>query len=350
MNQPMSMYQTILRPALFQLDPEAAHERAVGMISRGLVRVKRFEHPLLRQTFFGTQFQNPLGLAAGFDKNATGINHWHKLGFGFVEVGTITSEGQPGNPKPRLFRLTNDEALINRLGFNNEGAEEISKRIAGSNPKVPLGINIGKSRECPVEEAAKDYASSFRMLHRFGTYFAINVSSPNTPGLRGLQAPGELAELIGAMREVDDKRPLLVKIAPDLEKVDLEAIIRLAHDMNLEGLIATNTTIRRPGLQTHIEEEGGLSGRPLRGLATRFMRDLYVSCDKTKVLIGVGGIMNGDDLFDRIASGAHLCQMYTGWVYGGPKTAVTSLERLVGLMKERGFKSLAELRGSAVVK
>jgi len=318
------------------------------LLKRGLLKVKPVEHPALPQSIFGSPFPNPLGLAAGFDKNATALNHWHQMGFGFVECGTITAKPQPGNPKPRLFRLPKDEALINRLGFNNDGSRAIATRIAESRPQIPLGINLGKSKVTPIEDAAKDYAESYGLVHRFGNYFVINVSSPNTPGLRDLQVRGHLKEIIEALKSVDAERPLLVKVAPDMNFAALDEIIGLVHETGLAGIVATNTTLNRQGLLTKIDEEGGLSGKPLRNVANQFMRHLYVSCDKRVVLIGVGGIMNGDDLYDRIASGAHLCQVYTGWVYGGPQMVPAALLRLVDLMRERNQATLAEVRGSAV--
>lgn len=344
----MGLYDSILKPTLFQFDPERAHETAMGLLKRGILKTKCFTHPALRQTVFGTTFNNPLGLAAGFDKNGIALDHWHQLGFGFVEVGTITAKPQPGNEKPRMFRLPKDEAIINRLGFNNDGARAIAMRIAESMPQIPLGINLGKSKVTPIEDAASDYAASFRLVHRYGNYFVINVSSPNTPGLRELQVRSHLKGIIEEMKAIDAERPILVKVAPDMDFPALDEIIGLIHETGLAGIVATNTTIGRPGLLTKIDESGGLSGKPLRNLATQFIRHLYKSCDKNMILIGVGGIMNGDDLYDRLASGAHLCQTYTGWVYGGPQMVPTALERVVELMKERGQTSLAEVRGSAL--
>lgn len=345
---PMGLYRTIVKPALFQLDPEAAHEGVMRLLRRGLVKAPAFQHPALRQSLFGVTFPNPLGLAAGFDKNCVGLNHWHDLGFGFVECGTITFHAQPGNPKPRLFRLPKDEALINRMGFNNDGARAISTRIASARPRIPLGINLGKSKVTPLEEAASDYAESYRLLHRFGAYFVINVSSPNTPGLRDLQEKSQLREIIGAIKEIDPTRPLFVKVSPDLSTSALDQVIEVAHETGLTGLISTNTTTGRAGVSTLTEEGGGLSGRPLRNLAIQCLRHLYTSCDKSMILIGVGGIMNGDDLFDRIRSGAHLCQIYTGWVYGGTKMVPSSLRRLIELLTQHGYADLAEARGTAL--
>ncbi len=343
----MSLYQSVLKPLLFQFDPEKAHERAMKLLRLGILKVNRFDHPALKQEVFGTVFHNPLGLAAGFDKNAAALEHWHQMGFGFAEIGTVTAQPQPGNEKPRLFRLPQDEALINRMGFNNDGARAIATRVASAQAKIPVGINLGKTKVVPLENAPADYAESYRLLHNFGQYFVINVSSPNTPGLRDLQGTTQLREIIQAMQAVDATRPLLVKLAPDLELAELDDIIALAHDTKLAGIVATNTTLSRNGVSSLTEETGGLSGRPLRIPANKYMRHLYGACDKSMVLIGVGGIMNGDDLFDRIASGATLCQIYTGWVYGGPQMVPTALERLVDLMNERGHGSLAELRGSA---
>lgn len=333
---------------MFGLNPEAAHDFALKAIVRGVARGAKFTDPRLRQLLFGVNFPNPLGLAAGFDKNALAIQRWASFGFGFAEIGTATLKPQPGNPRPRLFRLPEDEGLINRMGFNNDGAVDIARRVGLKPASIPIGVNIGKNKDVPAEEAAKDYAECFRYFRRFGAYTVVNVSSPNTPGLRALQEKGPLLDIIGAIREVDKEKPLFVKIAPDLEPTALQELIQVAHEAKLTGIIATNTTISREHLARPFPEPGGLSGRPLRIRAHLMMRDLYKSCDKDLILIGVGGIMDGKDLYDRIAAGAHLCQAYTGFVYGGPHFAAAVLRDLVRQMEENQIPSLAALRGSAV--
>lgn len=345
----MSLYSSILRPALFQLDAEKAHELAMSMLSKGFLRAREFADPRLRVSTLGTSFPNPLGLAAGFDKNATVLNHWHLLGFGHVECGTITYHAQPGNPRPRLFRLPEERALINRMGFNNIGASAAATNLAASKAQIPVGVNIGKSKITDLSKAAQDYQESFRLLHSFGAYFAINVSSPNTPGLRTLQEKGPLLEIISALREVDAEKPLLVKVAPDLELSALDDLVDVAVSAKLQGIIATNTTISRPGLVNPPDETGGLSGAPLQELSDRFLSHLYKNCPKDMVLIGVGGIMNGEDLYRKLRLGATLCQIYTGWIYGGLHMIPETLRDLCGLMDRDGVKDLAEIRGTLTV-
>ncbi|HMS55363.1 MAG TPA: quinone-dependent dihydroorotate dehydrogenase [Fimbriimonadaceae bacterium] len=342
----MNLYASLVRKLLFRVDAERVHNMALSLISTGLLGAWKFRHRALEQELFGVKFPNPLGLAAGFDKNGTALGHWHHFGFGFVELGTVTALAQPGNPKPRLFRLPDDVALVNRMGFNNHGAEAVASRIRGIHSPIPVGINLGKSKITPLDEAPNDYRTSFRLLREFGAYFVINVSSPNTPGLRDLQERGPLEEIIAAIKQVDPLMPLFVKVAPDLEFSALDEVIDVAHTSNLAGLIATNTTISRDGLRSREVPEGGLSGLPLRDKAQSFMVHLRKSCNPEKVLIGVGGIMNGRDLYDRIAAGAHLCQTYTGWVYGGPNTAPKMLRGLMDHMRAEGVRSLSELRGS----
>ncbi len=329
------------------LDPERAHNLGLGLISRGMVRTRVFEDPSLRQTLFGVDFPNPLGLAAGFDKNATAVSHLHSLGFGFVEVGTITARRQPGNSKPRLFRLPRHRALINRMGFNNDGAPVVAQRLATSKPQIPVGVNLGKSKATELVDAPGDYKCSFEFLRDFGAYFVINVSSPNTPGLRSLQEKGPLLEIINAIRAADEEKPLFVKVAPDLETSALDDVLEVAHEEKLTGLIATNTTTSREGISgRNCGEQGGLSGAPLREKSNQFLSHLYQGSDREMILIGVGGIFSGADLYEKIALGAHLCQVYTGWIYGGPTSVPSMLRQLVELMKRDGLAGLAELRGT----
>jgi len=314
------------------------------LLSRGLVTATKFEDASLRQNLLGAEFLNPIGLAAGFDKNAVGVDHWHRLGFGFVECGTITWHPQPGNPRPRMFRLPDDQALINRMGFNNDGAQVVANRLSVAKPSLRVGVNLGKSKITSLEDAPAEYARSFSLLRARGDYFVINVSSPNTPGLRGLQERAPLLDIIRAIQAVDSTKPLFVKIAPDLEVGALDDVISVVHETRLTGIIATNTTISRNGLQNDPGETGGLSGLPLRTRAMEVLRHLRAHCPPECVLIGVGGIMNGDDAYERLRAGADLIQIYTGWIYAGPNAVPLMLRRIVERMRADGFSSLSDLR------
>lgn len=342
----MSFYTSVLRPLLFLLNPEFVHDVGMALISRGFFRGREYHDPLLEQELFGVRFKNPLGLAAGFDKNAIALDYWGDFGFGFVEVGTITPNAQSGNPRPRLFRLPKDKAVINRMGFNNHGARTVSHRLAGARPTVPFGVNFGKGFETPLEQAAEDYHVAFRQLKNYGAYAVVNISSPNTPGLRSLHDKAPLIEILQAMRDVDASKPLFIKVSPDLGPGALDEVVEVALAERATGLIATNTTVLRTGLHEDPHEVGGLSGAPLREPSTRVLAHLHRAAGDRLVLIGVGGIFDGQDLYDKIAAGAHLCQVYTGWIYEGPSMAAKVLEELVGLMRVNGFSSLAELRGS----
>jgi dihydroorotate dehydrogenase len=325
------------------------HNFALTLAEKGLIKEHHdANYAALEQELMGIRFKNPLGLAAGFDKNATALSHWSAAGFGFVEIGTVTYHPQPGNPKPRMFRLSADGALINRLGFNNDGAKAVAQNIANARTELPFGVNIGKSMKTPLENAAQDYTASYQLLSGHGAYVTVNVSSPNTPGLRSLQEKEKLTEIIGAMQEVDRRTPLFVKVAPDLETSALDEVIEVAHDMRVAGLIATNTTIRRDGLTTATTEAGGLSGKPLKELSNLVLSYLYKNCDPDKILIGVGGIFSGADMFEKISLGAHLCQVYTGWVYGGPNMVPQALEELSLLVHREGLHNIAELRGTGL--
>jgi len=320
----------------------------MSLLERGLIRAAPFADSRLEQTLFGVRFPNPIGLAAGFDKNARALPHWGSLGFGFVECGTITWHGQPGNDKPRMFRIPEEKALINRLGFNNEGASALAGRLKASSSKIPVGINLGKSKITPVNEAAKDYQDSFRALHTYGDYFVVNVSSPNTPGLRSLQEKSALTEILIAMREVDATRPVFVKVAPDLELSALDEVMEVAVECNLTGLIATNTTISRSMLKEDPGQTGGLSGAPLRARSNEVLAHLARQAPPNMILIGVGGISSADDVYEKICLGAHLCQLYTGWIYGGPSMIPRLCEDLANRMEGEGVKDLSEIRGTGL--
>lgn len=322
----MNFYRHILRPALFRLDPERAHNLALRLIART-------PPPLLRAFFpaaprderptsvLGISFPNRVGLAAGMDKDAEALRGWEALGFGFVEIGTVTALAQPGNPKPRAFRYPSQQALINRMGFNNAGAPALAARLArlrdsGRWPHIPIGINIGKSKVTPLEEAASDYLSSLRALRSFGDYFVVNVSSPNTPGLRDLQNVRLLRGILETLRPEIPERPLLVKIAPDLRDEEALEIAALAESLGLDGLIATNTTLDHSALPPERDQAGGLSGAPLRGRADALTRTL-VAATRLPV-IASGGIMAPEDAASRFAGGARLVQILTGFIYQGP--------------------------------
>lgn len=322
----MGLYEALVRPALFSLEPEKAHNLGLWAISKGFVSGRL--GPSEPCTVFGVSFPNPVGLAAGFDKNGEALDHWKKLGFGFIEVGTVTRHAQPGNPKPRLFRLKSDLAIINRMGFNNHGADALASRLERSHPGIPVGVNIGKSKITPIEEAASDYQYSFRRLAHLADYVVVNVSSPNTPGLRGLQDREPLTEIMAGLREIDPDKPLFVKIAPDLDEAGLDDVLSVVENCNLTGIVATNTTLSREGLAQNSSESGGLSGRPLTNRAQQVLTHLR-SRSSDIVLIGVGGITDPVTARDRLAAGANLIQVYTGWVFGGPSFVAEIVEGLV---------------------
>ncbi|MBM5807498.1 MAG: quinone-dependent dihydroorotate dehydrogenase [Cyanobacteria bacterium M_surface_10_m2_179] len=317
----------------------------------------------LEQTLFGCRFRNPVGLAAGFDKNAVAAGIWHLFGFGFAEVGTVTWHAQPGNPKPRLFRLAAERAALNRMGFNNNGALAARRTLerqalppAGQRPAV-LGINLGKSKITPLEQAPDDYASSLELLAPLADYAVINVSSPNTPGLRELQDDAQLRRLVERLRRLPACPPLLVKIAPDLEDEAIDAIARLAYEEGLAGVIAVNTSLNRLGLEqrpiaqtgrTLAEEAGGLSGAPLRARALEVLRRLRAVAGPGLPLIGVGGIDSPEAAWERISAGASLIQLYTGWIYEGPQLVPAILEGLGQQLDRHGFRSIGEAVGSGV--
>ena len=320
----MSLYTALARPLLFCLPAETAHE--VSMLLLGMAAAvlgRSVPAPAGRPVeCFGLRFPNAVGLAAGMDKNATALPAWPLMGFGFVEIGTVTARAQPGNAKPRVFRLPRQRALINRLGFNNEGAAAVAERLArwkasGRWPRVPVGINLGKSRVTPLEHAADDYAESFRLLRGHGDYFAVNVSSPNTPGLRELQAADHLRGILRALRKENPSgRPILVKIAPDLAGEDIDGIVSAGEEEGAAGWIATNTTIDHSSVPAGCDEEGGLSGDPLRERATRVVR--RVAARAARPVIGVGGVSDAGSAREKLSAGAALVQLYTGLVYGGP--------------------------------
>lgn len=315
----------------------------------------------LEQNLFGLKFPNPLGLAAGFDKDGVAANIWPSLGFGFAELGTVTFHPQPGNPRPRLFRLPLDKAALNRMGFNNSGAAAMAARLSLEKQKlrlIPIGINLGKSKVTPLEAAAQDYLDSFRLLKDLGDYFVVNVSSPNTPGLRSLQDAAMLSAILELLQtENTSQKPIFVKIAPDLEWEAIADIITLAKTYQLAGIIATNTTISRDKLKTQVIEQtgkspqseaGGISGEPLRDRSTEVIRFIWQQTQGQIPIIGVGGIFSPDDAWEKIIAGASLIQVYTGWIYEGPLMVSRILKGLLSHLEQSGLNSISEAVGLEV--
>ncbi len=381
-------YRTFLRPALFAQDSEDIHNRTLGALGwasrhESLCDALASFHtaPELPVEAFGLRFPNPIGLAAGMDKHAAAVPVWPALGFGFSELGGVTWHAQPGNPAPRMFRAVADEALINRMGFNNPGAAVLAAKLAswqalGRWPNHPVGINLGKSKITPLESAAEDYANSLRLLWPHADFFVVNVSSPNTPNLRQLQDKSALDEILAALQQVNmekaveaaadtasshlsprtshfppSPKPILVKVAPDLSFEALDEILELVGPRNLAGIVATNTTIARPAsndtlAQRAYAETGGLSGKPLRTRSTEVIRHLHRQTKGALPIIGVGGIFNAADAWEKIIAGATFVQVYTGLVYEGPGIAREIVTGLRDRLAQAGFSSLAQAVGS----
>ncbi|REJ34735.1 MAG: dihydroorotate dehydrogenase (quinone) [Bacillota bacterium] len=358
------MVYGLVRPMLFRMDPEQAHERVRGLqeaveagraLRQALARRFTVDHPALQVEAFGLRFPNPVGLAAGFDKDARAPRALAALGFGFIEVGTVTPRPQPGNPRPRLFRLPADEALINRMGFNNEGAAAAAARLGRAHPvPVPVGVNIGRNRATPNERAAEDYLECLRVLFPHAAYAVINVSSPNTPELRDLQAAAALGRLLAAVqaenRALSRKHgraplPVLVKIAPDLDREGLAAVVDAAATHGAAGIIAVNTTVNRSGLRRPAHEAGGLSGRPLAARALRITAAVHRLTGGRLPVIGVGGIFSARDAYERIRAGATLVQVYTALIYRGPGLARRINRGLVQLLERDGLGRITEAVG-----
>jgi len=321
-------YERFVRPLLFALDPETAHHLSISLLRIAsdvdllLRALKLFQPAAKPKTVFGLKFPNPIGLAAGFDKNGVAVPAWAALGFGFIEIGTVTARPQPGNPKPRIFRYAEQQALINYLGFNNDGADIVSNRLrqvreSGRWPKVPVGINIGKSKTTPLDQAPADYLHSFRRLNKFADYIVLNVSSPNTPGLRWLQERESLSILLrGIGAENRTGKPILVKIAPDLSSEQLEEIIATCEENRVAAIIATNTTLDHSSIPPARDQIGGLSGAPLREKSTALVR--AITKRSTIPVIASGGILDAESACEKIEAGAQLLQIYTGYIYRGP--------------------------------
>ena len=351
------MYRA-LRWVFFRVPPERIHTWVFALlrVATGLGVSRRLlaawlapSDPVLETTVFGVTFPGPVGLAAGFDKNGSGINAWGPLGFGYAEVGTVTAQAQPGNPAPRLFRLPQDRALLNRMGFNNHGAGELAIKLTRSRSTVPIGVNIGKTKITPPERAVDDYAESARLCGPLADFVVVNVSSPNTPGLRDLQAVASLRPILAAVRAQTTK-PVLVKIAPDLSDDDVDEIADLAVELGLAGIVATNTTISREGLLTPGVDElgaGGVSGPPVAARSLEVLRRLHKRGGGQLVLIRVGGIETAGDGWERITARASLVQGYTGFIYSGGLWAKHIHDGVAARLKAGGFASLADAVGSA---
>jgi dihydroorotate dehydrogenase len=372
----LDIYQLALRPLLFSVlkaDPEAVHKQSLALLhaidstpTSPLTKLAKASfqqyfcraQPQLAQSLFGLNFANPVGLAAGFDKDGIAAGMWQYLGFGFAELGTVTYHPQPGNEPPRLFRLPQDRAALNRMGFNNLGSAAMAAALQQRSQQdfsIPIGINLGKSKITPLEAAATDYLGSFQRLKDLGDYFVINVSSPNTPNLRDLQAIAPLRIIFDTLQQENQgRKPILIKIAPDLAWEDIAAVVELSQTYQLAGIIATNTTIDRSQLTTKIvaatgkkvtEEAGGISGAPVRQKSTEVIRFIHQQTGGSLPIIGVGGIFTADDAWEKITAGASLIQVYTGWTYNGPWMVDRILTGLLAKLESRGLASISAAVG-----
>lgn len=349
------LWRKIIRPILFTLDAERAHELGVTVLSTGVTQylANRSEpSETLSIERFGLRFSSPIGIAAGFDKNGCVVNEIANLGFGFVEVGTVTLNPQPGNPKPRLFRLPDDSALINRLGFNNDGAKVVAERLRNLKRRCVVGVNIGKNKDVDNSDAISNYLGAFDLVQSVADYITVNVSSPNTPNLRELQNVDSLRELLASLQHRNQelgRKPLLIKIAPDLSSMEIDSIVDLCVELQIDGIIATNTTVSRENLKTRNVEQfgdGGLSGRPLSDRSNSVIRRIFERSKGELPVIGVGGIFSADDVLAKIRAGASLVQVYTGFAYGGPDFAAKLNSDLEQLLAAEGFDTLDRAVGS----
>ncbi|MFS0722896.1 quinone-dependent dihydroorotate dehydrogenase [Paenibacillus sp. 1P07SE] len=362
------LYSKIAKPALFRMDPEKAHHLVIdglhsagkvpGMLSLLQSMYGMEPVPELAMDLFGLRFPLPVGLAAGLDKNAKSVDGFSSIGFGFAEVGTVTPKPQAGNELPRLFRLPPDDALINRMGFNNDGTEAMRLSLSRRRVKtIPIAINIGKNKATPNEQAHEDYMACIRVLYEYGDFFVVNISSPNTPDLRALQHGDELKTLLDSVRrEMDAQgarrgetpKPVLVKIAPDMTAEQLEYTVDTIHKSGISGIIATNTTLSREGLtHPHAAEAGGLSGRPVTAMSTAVIRSVYSQTGGQLPIIGAGGIFDSDDAYDKICAGASLVEIYTALIYKGPEILRELNRGLLERLRRDGFTRLTEAVGSA---
>ncbi len=352
-------FYKLIKPAFFHLYPEDSHEISLNLLKLAdqipggsLFLKKQFSYnsEKLKCVVNGIQFENPLGMAAGFDKTGEYFPYLEKVGFGFAEVGTITGEGQSGNPKPRIFRYQEIGALINRMGFNNLGSDATFEILANRSRRIPLGINIGKTKNVPIENALGDYVKSYKKLYSMCDYIAINISSPNTPGLRSLQQKEELSELMsGLKKELGGKFPIptFIKFAPDLTDSQFEELLDVVLDAGVQGIILTNTTLDKSSLSGVPIEEGGLSGKPVREKSTHLIRLARQKLKKRISIIGVGGIDSGESALEKILAGADLIQIYTGYIFQGPALPKNILAYLDDYMKKNGVKNISEIVGAS---
>src|SRR5262245_247155 len=365
-----SLYKSLIRPLLFRKDPESSHEMILALLARSEFLYGTFEDCFkveddrLVAKLGSLTFPNPVGLAGGFDKNALAPKMISSFGFGFMEIGAVTAQGQPGNPKPRLYRLQEDDALINRLGFNNEGAYAIALRLdrlraRGAYPRIPLGINIGRTKIVETKDAVTDFLACFEKTFPHGDFFTLNVSSPNTPNLRDLQEKSLLRDLLAAVQEKNcqlarrgnsNPKPVFVKIAPDMDFSQVDEIVEVVGSVKLAGIVATNATaFMRENLKSrHGPEPGGLSGRPITAMVTSFIAHIYKTTRGRLPIIGVGGIFNAHDAYDKIKAGANAVQIYTGWVYEGPGAVKRINQGLLALLERDGLKHISEAVGAGV--
>lgn len=356
------MIYPLLKNILFQLNPESAHNLGVlgiksifktPLVGSIFSSKLRYESSALKQTIMGIDFDNPVGLAAGFDKHCSFFQHFHSLGFGFGEVGTITPIAQSGNEKPRLFRDPKNLAILNRMGFNNGGLEHCQKILAQTQHlKTPIAINIGKNKITPNEEANQDYQKLIEGLSEYASFFVVNISSPNTPGLRNLQAKDELKKLLEPIMETNTKKlnkPIALKIAPDITEEEAQDIVDVVFDVGISCIVATNTTIDKSNVSNHLKDEaGGVSGKPVQSQSDQVLRWIAQKVDQKIPIIGVGGIFNAEDAYRKIKLGANLVEVYTGWIYEGPymvKRINTGLEQA---LKRDGFKNISEAVGASL--
>ncbi|MDO5031576.1 quinone-dependent dihydroorotate dehydrogenase [Corynebacterium sp.] len=353
-------YQLALR-GMFRLDPERIHGiinqglhvvQSIGPLNRAMAKVIAVNDPVLEQTVFGVTFPRPLGLAAGFDKNAAAADAWTAVGFGYAELGTITPRPQPGNPAPRLFRLKADKGILNRMGFNNEGAEHAARNLRKRRYSDVIGINIGKNKVTEADHAVDDYRMTASVLGDLADYVVVNVSSPNTPGLRDLQAVESLRPIMEAVVE-STSSPVLVKIAPDLSDEDIDAVADMAVEVGLAGIVATNTTISREGLRTPAAEveamgAGGVSGPPVAARSLEVLKRLHARVGEKLVLVSVGGISTPQQAWERIAAGASLLQGYTALIYGGPDWIRDIHRGIARQIRLHGLRNISEAVGSGL--
>jgi dihydroorotate dehydrogenase len=363
------LYKTFAKPVLFQKDPEHAHHLTINNLKRasrvpGVLALLRSMYgvtrqPELTQRLWELEFHNPIGLAAGLDKNAQAVEGFSAMGFGFMEVGTVTPLAQPGNELPRLFRLPEDLALINRMGFNNVGADQMAVNLSKLKSKaVPVAVNIGKNKNTPNEEAEEDYRICIRKLYDYADFFVVNISSPNTPGLRSLQFGDDLKRLLAAVRNEQEEQlrlrggpgvPVLVKIAPDMTHDELEMTVSTIADSGVSGIIATNTTLSREGLKhSNAKEAGGLSGRPLTDRSTEVIKTVYRMTRGQLPIIGSGGVFSAEDAYAKIKAGASLVEVYTAIIYEGPGLVKQLNNGLLALLRKDGFSHISQAVGADV--